>query len=281
MKKGNKQYPKYSVLMSVYSKETRENLRKSIDSALNQTILCDEFVLVEDGPLSRELNSLISEYIKKYKNIIRIIKLEKNLGLGLALNRGISECKNELIARFDSDDISVADRCEKQLNEFINDKNLDIVGSNHIEFVGDISNTKSYLFKRLPITNGDIAKYARKRNPFSHSAIMYKKSKVILAGNYKNYYFVEDYDLWVRMIKDGCKCKNINEYLNYVRVSDDLYKRRGGVKYLKSILRFKWEMYKKGFSSFADYFISSASSVMVCLMPIFLRNVVYKKLLRK
>lgn len=274
-------YPKYSVLMSVYYKEKGENLKKSLNSIFEQTVLCDEFVLVEDGLLNDELDAIINKYKEKYKNILKIVKLEKNMGLGIALKKGILECNNELIARFDSDDISVPNRCEKQLQQFASNDNLDIVGSNHIEFIDDISNTNSFLYKKLPSSHEEIVKYAKKRNPFSHSAVMFKKSKVLLAGNYRSYYYVEDYDLWIRMIKVGCKCQNIDEYLSYVRISEDLYKRRGGIKYLKSLMKFKNEQLKSGFYSLNDYLKSSAAHIIVCLMPGTLRQFVYKRMLRK
>ena len=102
-----KEYPKYSVLMSVYYKESASNLQKSMESVFNQSIKCDEFVLIEDGPLTDELNETIEYFEKKYPSVLKIVRLEKNVGLGLALNKGILECSNEIIARFDSDDISV------------------------------------------------------------------------------------------------------------------------------------------------------------------------------
>lgn len=270
---------KYSVLMSVYFRENPLVMEETLKSIFKQTVLCDELVLVEDGPLTDGLNELIDKYQKKYPDIIKVVKLEKNMGLGPALKEGILNCSNELIARFDSDDISVSDRCEKQLIEFSKDKDLGMVGSNHIEFIDNIDNIVAY--KNLPSSDSDIKKYAKRRNPFSHSAIMYKKSIVLKAGNYREYYYLEDYDLWVRMINVGCKCLNINECLSYVRVSKDLYKRRGGMKYLKSVLKFKKELYKSGFYSFKDYAISSISHTIVCLMPGTLRQFVYKKLLRK
>ena len=274
-----KKLDNYSVLMSVYYKETPQNLKKSIESVLNQTVPCNEFVIVKDGPLTKELDKLIDKYVSKNKDLFNIVSLEKNVGLGLALKEGVSHCKNELIARFDSDDISVETRCEKQLKEFKKNPNLDIIGSNHIEFIDTIDNIASY--KNLPVTDEEIKKYARRRNPFSHSAVMYKKSKVLESGNYRNYYYLEDYDLWVRMIQNNCTCLNIDEYLSYVKVSKDLYKRRGGIKYLKSILKFKKELYKNGFYSLKDYIISVGSHTIVCLMPGSLRQFTYKKLLRK
>ena len=281
MKKKNDKFPKYSVLMSVYKNENANVLEQSLESVFNQTILCNEFVLVEDGPITSESATVIDRYCKKYPNIIKTVTLPNNVGLGIALQLGVNKCRNELIARFDSDDISVPERCEKQLTEFINDPKLDIVGSNHIEFVDSIENKSSYLLKRLPISDSEIKKYAKKRNPFSHSAVMYKKSKVLAAGNYRSYYYVEDYDLWVRMIQCGCKCKNIDEYLSYVRISEDLYKRRGGLKYLKSLLKFKKELLDNGFYSIFDFIKSAGSHCIVCLLPGTARKYIYKKFLRK
>ncbi len=109
---------------------------------------------------------------------------------------------------------------------------------------------------------------------------MYRKAKVIQAGNYRDYPYMEDYDLWVRMIKTGCKMLNIDEYLSYVRTSKDLYRRRGGIKYLKIVLKFKNEMYKSGFYSLKNYAISTSIHIIVCLMPGVIRQFIYEKLLR-
>lgn len=272
---------KYSALMSVYYKEKPQYLKESIDCVVNQTVLCDEFVIVEDGPLTKELNEIIEEYQRRYPKLFNIVKIKNNGGLGPALKVGVERCSNEWIARFDSDDISVNDRCEKQLKRIMENPKIDIIGSNHIEFIDDINNKKSYSYKVLPSTNEKIISYAKRRNPFSHSAILMRKSIVLKVGNYRKYHLVEDYDLWVRMIECGAYCENINDFLNYVRVSDDLYKRRGGFKYLMSILKFKKELYNKKFYSLRDFVISSVAHIVMCLVPYQIRNLMYKKILRK
>lgn len=269
----------YSVLMSVYYKEEPEWLKQSIESMLNQTVCTNDFVIVKDGKLTKELDGVISEYCKKYPDIFHIIELKNNVGLGPALAIGLKECKNELIARMDSDDISVKERCEKQINKFIEDSTLDIIGSSIAEFVGNIENIEAY--RILPETDEEIQKYARRRNPFGHPSIMFRKSKVLEAGNYRSYYLCEDYDMWIRMIEKNAKCYNFREILVYMRIGEDFYKRRGGIKYLKSILKFKKEQYKKGFYSRKDYFISSGTHIVICLMPNKIRDIFYKKVLRK
>lgn len=271
----------YSVLMSVYYKDNPEWLKIAIDSMLNQTVKTNDFVIVEDGVLTEELENVIKQYEEKNKDIFNIVRIKENGGLGPALALGVENCKNELIARMDADDYSVPDRCEKQLKLIKGNPKIDIIGSNHIEFIGDLSNKESYLYKNLPSTNEEIIKYSRRRNPFSHSVVMFRKNKVLEVGNYRTYYYLEDYDLWSRMIMNNCYCENINEYLSYVRVSKDLYKRRGGIKYLKSILKFKKELYGQGLYSFNDLIISSSAHLVVCLLPGKIRKFIYNKFLRK
>ncbi len=272
-------FPPYSVLMSVYYKENPEWLKISIDSMLNQTILPSEFVLVEDGPLTEELDKVIEKYEKKYKNLFKIVKLKTNQGLGPALKIGVENCTNEYIARMDSDDYSIPTRCEKELKKINEGKGLDIVGSSIAEFIDNIKNVQAY--RILPETNKEIYKYAQRRNPFGHPSVMLRKSKVLEASNYKKYYLCEDYDLWLRMIEKGAKCYNFKEILVYMRVSSDFYKRRGGLKYLKSILKFKTEQFKKKRFKLTDYIISSLASIITCLCPNTIREFIYKKILRK
>lgn len=269
----------YSVLMSVYYKENPKWLEESIKSMINQTIITNDFVIVKDGKLTKELDEIISEYLKKYPDIFHIIELENNIGLGPALAIGLKECKNELIARMDSDDISDKYRCEKQINKFKEDEKLDIIGSNIAEFIDNIKNIQAY--RILPEEDEEIKKFAKRRNPFGHPSIMFRKSRVIEAGNYRSYYLCEDYDLWVRMIMNNAKCYNFQDNLVYMRIGKDFYKRRGGIKYLKSILKFKKEQYKKGFYSSKDFMISSCASIFVCLMPNKVRDYLYRKILRK
>lgn len=275
----NNTYPKYSILMSVYYKEKPEWLDYSIASMMKQTVMCDEFVLVEDGPLTKELEEVIKKYQKEFPSIFNIVKIPKNGGLGPALKLGIEKCRNEFIARMDSDDYSVPNRIEKQLGIFEKNPNLSFVGSNVEEFQDDISNIICHVI--LPENYEDIYKFSKRRCPLRHPSLLYKKSEVLKAGNYRNYYLCEDYDLYIRLLKNGCKCYNIQEPLVYMRIGEDFYKRRGGLKYLKAILKFKNEQLATGYFSFWDYLKSTAPHVLVCLLPNKLRDWIYRNLLRK
>jgi Glycosyltransferases, probably involved in cell wall biogenesis len=269
----------YSILMSVYHKENPKWFEESIESMLSQTILTNDFVIIKDGPLTPELDAVIDKYTKKYPETFNIVALEKNVGLGPALAIGVENCKNEWIARMDSDDYSIPTRIEKQYNEIEKNPNIDMIGSSIAEYTDTIENIQAH--RLLPETHDEIVKFSKRRNPFGHPSMLLRKSKVLESGNFRSYYLCEDYDMWIRMIERNAICYNIQEILVYMRISSDFYKRRGGTKYLKSILKFKKEQYKKGYFSTKDYVISAGSHIVVCLMPNFLRNFIYKKLLRK
>ena len=269
----------YSVLMSVYYKENASYLDYSIDSMLKQSIFPNEFVIVKDGKLTNDLDKIIEKYSNKYPELFKVVELEKNMGLGEALRVGILNCKYEFIARMDSDDYSVPDRIEKEFTIFEKMPELGLVGSNVEEFEDEIENIKCHVV--LPETNEQIEKFSKKRCPFRHPSLLYKKSEVINAGNYRTFYLCEDYDLYIRMIKNNCKCYNIQEPLVFMRISEDFYKRRGGWKYMKTILKFKSEQLKTGYFSVFDFLITTIPHIIVCLMPNKLRDYIYRNFLRK
>ena len=272
-------YPEYSVLMSIYYKENPLWFEESIESMINQTIKPKEFVLVKDGPLTNELEMVILSYVSKFPNLFKIISIEKNGGLGPALQIGVNNCTCEFIARMDSDDISESTRIERELDLFLEDEKLGMVGTNVIEFCGEISNEICQVV--LPETHKEIVSFSKKRNPFRHPSILFKKEAILNAGNYRDYYLFEDYDMWIRMLRSGCKCYNIQDNLVYMRVSPDFYKRRGGIKYLRSVKRFLKEQRQIGYFSFNEYIRTLIPRTIVCLLPNFARDLIYRKMLRK
>lgn len=267
----------YSVLMSVYAKEQPEYLRASMESIFLQSVPTDDFVLICDGPLTPPLDALIAEMQKKH-SCLHVYRLAENKGLGNALKEGIPHCKNELIARMDSDDISRVDRCERQLAEFASDSQLDILSGTIEEF---IDSPMTITGRRvLPASHEEICHYSKKRSPFNHPAVMYKKSSVLNAGGYTGEYRLEDYALWVRMLMNGCHAKNIDEPLLYMRVTSDLYLRRGGKAYAKEMLRFHRWMRKVKWISWWDYFTGAIPHALICVLPNIVREKTYR-LLRK
>ena len=269
----------YSVLMSVYRKEKAEYLKQAMDSIWSQTIPTDDFVLVCDGPLNAELDTVIENMQVAHPETLHVVRLEKNGGLGNALNIGIKECKHELVARMDSDDISRADRCERQLKVFQTHPDVSVVSGIVEEFTLDTDQIEAR--RVLPETQDQILAFAKKRNPFNHPCVMYKKSAVETTGGYQDFYLLEDYYLWIRMLQKGSTGYNLQEPLLWMRAGSDMYKRRAGWKYAKSQKALFKYMKDSGFISEGQYMKSTITRTASSLMPNGLREFAYKKVLRK
>lgn len=269
----------YSVLMSVYKKERPAYLQTSIQSMMDQSVPTNDFVLVCDGPLTSELDDIIKRFERQNADRFHLVRLPQNVGLGKALNIGMAQCKNEIIARMDSDDISMPERCARQLQLFEKVPKLDIVGAAICEFDRKIENITA--IKTVPESNRDIYHYARRRNPFNHPVVMYKKSAVLAAGGYQDFPLFEDYYLWVRMLQNHVHAYNIPEPLLYMRAGTDMYDRRGGKGYWKKMLSFRKYMIKHHLCSWSDYLVTTGGQTVVCLVPGRLRTFMYQKLLRK
>lgn len=272
-------YKEYSVLMSVYYKEKPEYLNQAIESIQTQTLSTNNFVLVCDGPLTPELDAIINVKQHEMGDSLNVVRLAKNGGLGNALNEGIKHCKNELVARVDSDDIAYPDRCERQINVFNTHPNVSICSGIVEEFV---ATPEVVEVKRVPPeVHEEIVKFAKKRNPFNHPCVMYKKCAVEAVGSYQDFYLLEDYYLWLRMLMAGYEGYNIQEPLLYMRAGSDMYLRRAGWKYAKTQIQLFKFMKKKGFINNGQYIKSCMIRSGSALAPNWLRKFVYGKVLRK
>lgn len=267
-----------SVLMSIYIKEKPEYFIEAMESTINQTVKPEEILLVEDGPLTDELYEIIQQYKEKLGEQLTVISLEENQGLGTALAIGVEKCRNSLIARMDTDDIMVESRLEVQYQEFLKNDKLTILGSNIIEFEGTPDNELAR--KLMPETNEAIRAYSKRRNPFNHMTIMFKKEAVIAVGNYQPLPGFEDYYLWVRLLKENSVSLNLQQTLVYARTGAEMYSRRGGVSYLIPGLKARWIIYKKGLGKINDFLFVSLVHTIISLMPNKLRGSFYKKQLR-
>ena len=270
---------KYSVLMSLYIKEKPEYLRLAIQSMVDQTYAPDEIVIVKDGVITEELESVLNEFSEKYPDLFNIVGYEKNRGLGLALNFGLEHCRNELVARMDTDDISKPERCAKQVKVFEANPELAIVGSFVDEFYSSPNEVVSV--RAVPEKHNDIYKFAKKRSAFNHPAVMYRKSKVLENGGYADLRRNQDVDLFGRMLFAGCKAENIGESLLFFRSNDDLAKRRKSWENTKSYIETVKRFWKMGYACLGDYVLIAIAQTGMFIMPVKLQHWIYKKFLRK
>lgn len=267
----------YSVLMSVYKKENPIYLSVAMESILNQTVLTDDFVLIEDGALGVELENVIRKYEENYEGLFHVIRREENRGLGISLQEGLAICKNEYVARMDSDDYSCPNRMELEFSKLL--EGYDLVGSNIDEFSSDPENIVAT--KKMPSDQQSILNYAKLRNPFNHPSVMFRKTMVLQAGGYRDLFRLEDYDLWIRMLYHGARCCNIQESLVRMRVDDEFYRRRGGKANLKSHLYLKKMMLQNHQISKWEFMKGSALMTGRAFCPGFIKQKVYKEMLRK
>lgn len=193
-KKGLDKYPDFSVLMPVYKKENPHFLDQSLSSIEEQTVVPTEIILVEDGPISKELEKIIEEHRTNFVNHFKVIKSIRNQGLGAALRLGTEFVSTNWIARMDSDDVSVHNRFELQLKEIIKDPKLAVVGGQIQEFSGNPSNIIGY--RKVLTTESLLRQFIKWRSPFNHPSVMLNKSILQKVGGYIPYGNLEDYYLW-------------------------------------------------------------------------------------
>lgn len=259
--------------MSIYCKENPKWFREALDSVFTQTVQPNEIVLVEDGPLTPELYAIIDEYSANYP-IFNIVKNEQNMGLGLALARGVKAAKNEILARMDTDDIIPPHRFALQLAKM--EEGYDVVSCWSTLFLNEKDNIIA--IKTRPEHHEDIVKLAHKRSPVCHAAAFMRKSAVLDAGNYLHRQYYEDYNLWIRMILKGAKFYNVQESLYDVRTTEAQLNRRAGLNYLRNELKYLREFYSLGFYTFRDLIVNSSIRIIARLMPNRLRATVFKKI---
>lgn len=276
MDKLMKTEEKYSVLMSVYYGDRPDWLRLSIESIFNQTVSTDDFVIVCDGPLPKELNKVLDEYSEK-NSCVHVFRLQKNMGLGIALAFGVERCKNELIARMDADDISLNCRAELEL-QLHESGNYDVVGGEILEFIDD---------PERPVAIRNVPEHASKardffiyRNPLNHVSVMFKKSSVLRAGNYQDMPYREDYYLWVRMLEKGATLYNIQKPLVLVRTGDAMYRRRAGKQMLDSCISLARYMKNRGFLTNFEYIKVLLMWIGGATLPTKVRKKIYKRSFR-
>jgi glycosyltransferase involved in cell wall biosynthesis len=268
---------KFSVLIAVYKKENPEFLRLALDSIwLHQTLQPSEIVLVCDGLLTKELDQVINVF--QLNAPLKLLKFEKNHGLGNALAKGLNICSNELVVRMDSDDVSAPDRFEKQVKYMTEHPEIDISGTNIAEFKESVDKICSY--RRLPSQPDELFHFAKRRNPLNHMTVVFRKTAVIKAGNYLPFYGYEDYYLWIRMLQNGSLIGNIPENLVFARIGNNMHFRRRGIKLFNQELRLLRELVQIRFITKGEYYKNMIFRALPRLFPVWGIKIVYRILHR-
>lgn len=270
----------FSVITSVYKNDKPDYVRVALDSMLvHQNVKPYEIVLVQDGPVPDGLSTLLQEYEAKYPSVMHIIQLEKNGGLGNALRLGVENARYDICARMDSDDICLPDRFEKQLAYLEAHPECDIVGGQMTEFIDTPDNIVGR--REVPLSNDEIYEFMKSRCALNHVTVMFRKQSVLNVGNYQDWFWNEDYYLWVRMMMASCKFANIPDVAVNVRSGADQYARRGGKKYFDSEIGIKKLMLKEGMITKTQFAINYIERFIIQLMlPNVVRGWVFRTFAR-
>lgn len=272
---------KYSVLMSVYKKDSPEFLKLALESIFDKQIRKpDEIVVVFDGPLTNELHEVLNDFYLGKEDIVFYYPQEVNRGLGEALRIGSEKCTGDYILRMDSDDISDSERFAKQIAYVEAHPEIDVLGTDIAEFQVSVQEENKRI-RVCPVNHDDIVKMGKKRNPMNHVTVCIKRSALQKCGGYKTLLFLEDYYLWLNMIAAGCTLANINESLVYVRVGNGFESRRGSKKQIEG-----WRVLQKFMLDHKMINKYEARMNMIYIFgfvntPTKVKRILYDKVLRK
>lgn len=273
---------RFSVLLSVYGKDDADCFALALESVtLAQTIKPTQVVIVQDGPVSGKIDSIIARIQEQTGSIeYTVVKKKENGGLAAALNAGLALCKYDWIARMDSDDISAPNRFEKQIEYINQNPDVSVVGGAISEFEERIGDLKSE--RHVKLTHQEIKTMAKSRTPMNHVSVMFSSAAVKAVGGYsEDFGKLEDYKLWVDLISKGYVLGNLEDVLVYVRVGNGFLERRSSKREIQD-----WDMLQMYLLK--SKLIKKPRAILNCLyirifiyMPIWMKKVAYRTVLRR
>ena len=266
----------FSVLLPIWAGDRPDFLAAAFVSTVDgQTRPPDQVVVVQDGPIGAQLGERVAELTGASRVPVDVLVLERNIGLGPALDAGLAACRHPIVARMDADDISVAHRFAVQLP--VIESGVDIVGSGLAEFTDDPEQVVGT--RTPPIEPADIRQRARFAVPFNHPTVVYRRDLVLAVGGYTDFARMEDYLLWAKLILAGARVANVAEPLVKYRVGAGAYARRGGLEQLRTELEVQRRFRRLGFTTRNQYLRNVAVRGGYRLVPEGLRRAAYRRLI--
>ncbi|MEJ3656025.1 glycosyltransferase [Actinomycetes bacterium KLBMP 9759] len=265
---------KLSLLLPVWAGDRPDFLSEAFESTVvAQTRRPDEVVIVRDGPVGAELDARLAELVATSPVPVELVALERNVGLGPALDAGLAACRHDVVARMDADDISMPHRFAVQMP--IIESGVDLVGSGLVEFG---TGAEDVVGTRTPPTDPDaITARARFADPFNHPTVVFRKAAVLAVGGYTDFALMEDYLLWAKMIVAGARVANVAEPLVRYRVGAGAYARRGGLAQLRAELAVQRAFREIGFTTVPQFLRNVAVRGGYRLVPERIRRLAYRK----
>jgi glycosyltransferase involved in cell wall biosynthesis len=278
---------KFSVLMSIYHKEKVEYFDRAMKSIWDDQVLKpDQIVLVQDGKLTQDLYDIIDAWKSSLLDILTIVTLKDNVGFAKALNEGLKYCKYDLVARMDTDDISLPERFIKQIKFLRDNGKIAVCGTFIKEFNGKIAVCGTFIKEfngvvskniELPTKQEDIVKFAKLRSPICHPSSVFRKKEILKVGGYPELRLGQDYALWSVLLSKGYNLANIPEVLLKLRTNSDFFRRRGweSFKYEVAVVKIQ---YQENFIGALEAYKAISLRLLLRLSPVLLKKLAYKLL---
>lgn len=260
--------------MSVYVKEKPDYLDTALNSIwLEQESRPTEIILVKDGPLTEPLEAIITKWHALLDSKMKVVALSQNVGLAQALNIGLSHCQYELVARMDTDDVSLPNRFKLQL-EYLNKYTSIAACSGQVdEFDNRLVNKTGS--RNLPTDPDTLKEFCRSRSPLSHPAVMYRKNIIESVGGYPNFRNSQDWALWSVLVCKNYPIGNLEQTLVKMRCDNELMLRRGG-KYLINEIKLTHYQYIIGLINKRELVLNTIKKSILRLSPLFIKKFLYK-----
>ena len=268
----------FTVCMVVTRNDAAEHFNVALLSLVCQSMKPSEVLIVDNGGLTDRHYEIIANIGDELS--IRLLRIAHLSSVGQARNIALHAARYQVIAVADPDDINEPDRFIKLIPE-LNDS-VRMVGA----WVREFSREKNDrgIVRRVPCEFVDIIRYSRFRSPVNNPTICYFKNDALSVGGYNtSLHFGEDYDLVTRFIRGGKIIRNIPIVMVNFRIGDTkkLYKKRGGLFLLKQEINLHRRFLKNRYISLLDFFMIVTIKILVRLLPCWLFNVFYFKVLRK
>lgn len=263
-----------SVLISVYANEKVDHLDQAIESIWSQqTLKPSQIVLVKDGPLPPALNASIDAWKAKLGDALTVVALPNNTGLGAALNAGLQLCDHELVARMDTDDVSLPERFERQIAFMLNHPEIAAASAQIEEW--DDSMQKRIGIRPLPIDADSVAVFAKRRSPLSHPLAIYRKSVILSVGGYPPLRKAQDYALWSLLLCNGYHLANLPDTLLKMRSGHGLFSRRGWAFFKQELVLLRYQR-EIGFLSHFEFWQNFFLRASLRLSPSVIKRLAYR-----
>jgi glycosyltransferase involved in cell wall biosynthesis len=206
--------PLVSIIIPAYNAE--KYIKRSIDSALQQTYKNIEIIVVDDGSTDDT-----AEIVKSYSESRILYRYQRNQGASAARNNGIAISRGVYITFLDTDDSYLPEKVEKSVNFFNQNPDYSIVYCNVLHFFSQNPGK----FYRLKYTGyaGDVLERLLKNSFININSIMISRElfeKNGITFTEKRYY-PEDYELYLRLALLGHRFGYINSDLVIVEIRPD------------------------------------------------------------